>query len=85
MQKDWHREHPFYQHIGMYAYKSNILRELCKLPQGLLEKAESLEQLRWLENGYKIKTAVTAFESFGIDTPEDLQRAIDLVNSKLAW
>ncbi len=75
---EWQKKHIFYQHIGMYAYRSNVLRKLSKLPEGLLEKAESLEQLRWLENGYKIKTAVTEFESFGIDTPEDLQHAIDL-------
>ena len=74
----WHLEHSYFQHIGMYAYRSSVLRELCKLPQGLLEKSESLEQLRWLENVYKIKTAITQFESYGIDTPEDLQRAIDL-------
>lgn len=76
--KEWHLKHIFYQHIGMYAYRSYVLRELSSLPQGLLEKAESLEQLRWLENGYKIKTAITEFESYGIDTPEDLERAVKL-------
>jgi 3-deoxy-manno-octulosonate cytidylyltransferase (CMP-KDO synthetase) len=76
--KEWHTKHTFYQHIGMYAYRSYVLRELSFLPQGLLEKAESLEQLRWLENGYKIKTAITEFESYGIDTPEDLERAVKL-------
>ena len=73
---EWQNKHVFYQHIGMYAYRDYVLRELSGLPQGLLEKAESLEQLRWLENGYKIKTALTEFESYGIDTPEDLENAI---------
>lgn len=76
--REWHTKHVFYQHIGMYAYRSYVLRELSSLPQGLLERAESLEQLRWLENGYKIKTALTEFESYGIDTPEDLIKAIKL-------
>lgn len=74
----WHEKHIFYQHIGMYAYRSDVLRKLSSLPQGILEKAESLEQLRWLENGYKIKTALTKFESYGIDTPEDLEKAVKL-------
>jgi 3-deoxy-manno-octulosonate cytidylyltransferase (CMP-KDO synthetase) len=74
---DWLKHHVFYQHIGMYAYTSQVLRKISKLPRGTLEKAESLEQLRWLEHGYSIKTAVTELESYGIDTPEDLQRAID--------
>jgi 3-deoxy-manno-octulosonate cytidylyltransferase (CMP-KDO synthetase) len=72
----WQAEHNYYQHIGMYAYRSITLREITRLPQGLLEKAESLEQLRWLENGYRIKTAVTDYESLSIDTPEDLEKAL---------
>ena len=64
----------FYKHIGMYAYKSEILQEITKLEQSSLEKAESLEQLRWLENGYKIKIGITDLESQSIDTPEDLKR-----------
>jgi 3-deoxy-manno-octulosonate cytidylyltransferase (CMP-KDO synthetase) len=59
----------------MYAYKAQVLQEITKLEQGLLETTESLEQLRWLENGYKIKTAETTHQSIGIDTPEDLQKA----------
>jgi 3-deoxy-manno-octulosonate cytidylyltransferase (CMP-KDO synthetase) len=59
----------------MYAYRYDILLELTKLPNGFLEMAESLEQLRWLENGYRIKTAQTQFENIGIDTPEDLEAA----------
>lgn len=71
----WLEQQPFYSHVGMYAYRYDILLELTKLPVGLLEKAESLEQLRWLENGYRIKTAQTHFENIGIDTPEDLEQA----------
>jgi 3-deoxy-manno-octulosonate cytidylyltransferase (CMP-KDO synthetase) len=74
----WLENHTFYQHIGMYAYQVNILKKITLLPQSWLEKAESLEQLRWLENGYKIKTAVTNYESYGIDTPEDLERVFKL-------
>lgn len=75
-EKNWLDKHTFYQHIGIYGYRTHILQEITRLPPSSLEKAESLEQLRWLENGYKIKTAVTAFESIAIDTPDDLQRVI---------
>lgn len=73
--EEWINRNEFYSHIGMYAYRYDILLELTKLPIGVLEKAESLEQLRWLENGYRIKTAKTSFENMGIDTPEDLENA----------
>jgi 3-deoxy-manno-octulosonate cytidylyltransferase (CMP-KDO synthetase) len=73
--EEWLARNTFYSHIGVYAYRFDILLELTKLPTGLLEKAESLEQLRWLENGYHIKTAQTPFENIGIDTPEDLENA----------
>ena len=72
---EWLEGQTFYSHIGLYAYRYDILLELTKLPMGLLERAESLEQLRWLENGYRIKTAQTLFENIGIDTPEDLEQA----------
>lgn len=68
----WQANHVYYKHIGLYAYRSRVLREITSLPAGVLETAESLEQLRWLENGYRIKTDVTELPSFGIDTPEDL-------------
>lgn len=74
-QEKWPESHQFYTHIGMYAYRANVLGEITKLPQSSLEVAESLEQLRWLENGYVIKTAVSDIETVGIDTPEDLERA----------
>ena len=73
--EEWINRNTFYSHIGMYAYRFDILLELTQLPLGILEKAESLEQLRWLENGYRIKTAQTSFENIGIDTPEDLEEA----------
>ena len=73
--EEWINRNTFYSHIGMYAYRFDILLELTQLPVGILEKAESLEQLRWLENGYRIKTAQTQFESIGIDTPADLEQA----------
>lgn len=72
----WINNHDFYQHIGMYGYRRNALAEICKLEKGCLEQIESLEQLRWLENGYTIKTAITDIESVGIDTPEDLEEVL---------
>jgi len=72
----WHLKHAFYKHIGMYAYKVKALQELTELEQSPLEIAESLEQNRWIENGYVIYLAITKFESFGIDTPEDLKNAL---------
>jgi len=72
--KDWLQHHTFYKHIGMYAYRPDILAKITTLQPSSLELAESLEQLRWLENGYAIQTAVTTIETVGIDTPEDLAR-----------
>lgn len=66
-----------YRHIGIYAYRADVLREITSLPQSPLEKEERLEQLRWLENGYTIRVGVTDQETIGIDTPEDLARAIE--------
>ena len=75
-QSQWHLKHDYYKHIGMYAYKTEILQELTKLEQSNLEIAESLEQLRWIENGFNITVAITEFETLGVDTPEDLKRII---------
>ncbi len=72
---DWTKHHTFYKHIGLYAYKKEVLKEITSLPQSKLELAESLEQLRWLENGYIIKVGFTDIETIGIDTPEDLHKA----------
>lgn len=76
---DWPKKHTYLKHIGIYAYRTNILREIVSIPQSTLEKCESLEQLRWIENGYKIKTGITHIETIGIDTPEDLKRAEDFL------
>lgn len=73
--EQWLSHHTFYKHIGMYAFRSEVLEQITSLEQSVLEKAESLEQLRWLENGYKIGVGITEEETIGIDTPEDLQRA----------
>jgi 3-deoxy-manno-octulosonate cytidylyltransferase (CMP-KDO synthetase) len=73
---DWSKNHVFYKHIGMYAYRTDVLKKITKLPAGFLEKAESLEQNRWLENGFRIRTAVTQWESISVDTPDDLERAL---------
>lgn len=67
-------EATYYKHVGMYAYKTEILRQLVSLKSSPLEQAESLEQLRWLENGYKIHVHITEFESVAVDTPEDLKK-----------
>lgn len=72
---DWLKNHTYYKHIGLYAYRSKVLQEITSLSQSSLEVAESLEQLRWLENGYTIKAGITEVETIGIDTPDDLRRA----------
>ena len=72
----WPSHHIFYKHIGIYGYRTNVLQEITQLSPGVLEQAESLEQLRWIENGYKIKVGITTHDTIGIDTPEDLQHAI---------
>lgn len=75
-ESEWLGKHTFYKHIGMYAYRTDVLKQLTALPVSPLEKAESLEQLRWLENGFQIRVAETKTETIGIDTPEDLQKAL---------
>ena len=77
--EDWAENSNFYHHLGMYAYRFNVLKEITSLPVSSLEKAESLEQLRWLENGYNIYVAKTLKRSIGIDTPEDLAMAESLL------
>lgn len=73
---EWLSANTFYQHIGIYAYHKNVLQEITKLNPSNLEKAESLEQLRWIEHQYKIKTAITKEETFAIDTPEDVEKVL---------
>lgn len=72
---EWLEHYPFLKHLGIYAYRKEVLREVTRLPQSSLELAESLEQLRWLQNGYKIKVGTTDIETVGIDTPADLANA----------
>lgn len=72
---EWLANHTYYKHIGLYAYRADVLDKITRLPQSSLELAESLEQLRWLENGYKIKVGITNVETIGIDTPDDLAMA----------
>ncbi len=78
--EDWLRKHLFYRHIGLYGYRCNVLREISRLEPTLLEKAESLEQLRWIENGYVIKAGITHAVSFGIDFPDDIPKALAYMN-----
>jgi 3-deoxy-manno-octulosonate cytidylyltransferase (CMP-KDO synthetase) len=75
--ESWLQHHPYYKHIGIYGYRADILEQITRLPPSPLELAESLEQLRWLENGFKILTAITTLENIGIDTPADLEKAIN--------
>ena len=81
---EWLGHFPFLKHLGIYAYRREVLRNITKLPQSPLEIAESLEQLRWLQNGYRIRVGETDVETVGIDTPEDLQRAETFLAHKSA-
>ena len=81
--EDWLSHYPFLKHLGVYAYRREVLAEVTKLPQGVLEKAESLEQLRWLENGYRIRVGMTEVETVGIDTPADLERAEQFLKQRI--
>ena len=78
-EKNWTTEHPYFLHVGMYAYRTDILEAITKLSVSSLEKAESLEQLRWLENGYKIKCVLTDKEGQCVDTVEDLEKVIRML------
>ncbi|SEA88453.1 3-deoxy-manno-octulosonate cytidylyltransferase (CMP-KDO synthetase) [Prevotella sp. tc2-28] len=78
-QAEWLQHFPFLKHLGLYAYRRDVLRQITQLPQSPLEMAESLEQLRWLENGYRIRVGLTDVETVGIDTPEDLRRAEEFI------
>ena len=70
----WFLNNKFYKHIGLYAYRTEVLQEICKLEQSEREVTEKLEQLRWLENGYKIKVGITEFESQSVDVPKDIEK-----------
>ena len=77
--EEWLNRHAFLKHIGLYAYRVNILKEITHMPPSSLEKSESLEQLRWLQNGYRIKVGITNVETIGIDTPLDMKNAEDFL------
>jgi 3-deoxy-manno-octulosonate cytidylyltransferase (CMP-KDO synthetase) len=78
-ESQWHLHHSCYRQVGMYAYRNDILDKITKLPVSSLEQAESLEQLRWIENGFTVKCIITEFESICIDTPEDAERVRKLL------
>lgn len=80
--EDWLKGHTYYKHIGLYAYRADVLKEITSLSQSSLEMAESLEQLRWLENGYTIKVGISEVETIGIDTPQDLARAEEFLKQR---
>lgn len=71
--QNWLQHFTYFKHIGIYGYRADILQQITRLPVSSLEKAESLEQLRWIENGFRIKVAETELETYAIDTPEDLE------------
>lgn len=79
---DWLAGHTYYKHIGLYAYRADVLKEITSLSQSSLEIAESLEQLRWLESGYSIKVGISQVETIGIDTPEDLVKAEEFLKQQ---
>lgn len=81
--RDWHRHYHYYRHVGMYAYRRDVLEKITKLPVSSLERAESLEQLRWLEHGFKIKCVITRFESHCIDVPEDVEKILKRTGSRI--
>ncbi|GIV40632.1 MAG: 3-deoxy-manno-octulosonate cytidylyltransferase [Thermonema sp.] len=73
LEEAW-KHYTFYKHVGLYLYRSDILEVVCRLSPSMLERAESLEQLRWLEHGYRIHTAITTHDSVCVETPEDVQK-----------
>ncbi len=81
-EEEWHKSFRYYRHVGMYAYRVDVLEKICALEPSSLELAESLEQLRWLQNGFRIKCVETPFDSHGIDTPADIEKVLRLMNIK---
>ncbi len=81
-EEDWLNHGTFYKHIGMYAYRADVLERITRLPVSALEKTESLEQLRWLENGYTISVIETSLETIGIDVPDDVEKALAFIKAE---
>lgn len=79
--EQWLDNASYLKHIGIYAYRYPVLKEITQLPQSPLELIEKLEQLRWLQNGYRIRVALTDIETIGIDTPDDLRKAEEYLRS----
>jgi 3-deoxy-manno-octulosonate cytidylyltransferase (CMP-KDO synthetase) len=79
----WLQKGEFYKHIGLYAYKTETLCQIAEMRSTTLEMAESLEQLRWLENGLCIRMGITPYESLSIDTQEDLEKALQYAQNQL--
>jgi 3-deoxy-manno-octulosonate cytidylyltransferase (CMP-KDO synthetase) len=79
-QKQWIKKHTYFHHIGIYAYRVSVLAQLRILPQSTLEKAEALEQLRWLQNGYSIYVEQTDYQGHAVDVPGDVEKIIKLLN-----
>ncbi|WP_028297917.1 3-deoxy-manno-octulosonate cytidylyltransferase [Olivibacter sitiensis] len=82
-QENWLQHFEYYKHIGVYAYRNEVLKDITKLKPSALELAEGLEQLRWIEHGYKIATCETDMETLAVDTPEDLQRILKIAKHML--
>jgi 3-deoxy-manno-octulosonate cytidylyltransferase (CMP-KDO synthetase) len=78
--EEWHQHHSFWRHVGMYAYRADVLEKLTKLPLASLEKAESLEQLRWLQAGFSIQCVPTKYNSYCVDTPDDLKALLPMIS-----
>lgn len=78
-ENQWHLQHQYYRHVGMYAYRTDILQKITELSPSTLENAESLEQLRWVQNGFKIKLVQTKFDSHCVDTPSDIEKVLKLM------
>lgn len=81
VQEEWINSQNYYKHIGIYGYKRNTLVEISQLLPSSLEKSESLEQLRWLENGFIIQTALTDYQSYGIDLKKDIDEVLNKLNT----
>lgn len=81
--EEWHTKHTYYKHIGLYAYKPETLEKICSMERSNLEKCESLEQLRWVESGLRIKVIETSSTTFAVDTPEDLEKIVRYIEKDL--